>query len=211
MSVSFTDGSGIPAAFSPREGKTPPGYYTDATVLGRVWIPEEGLLLTPPVRIRYEKHPWMEKFEFDGIRTIAPKRKGIGTKNAKGFVRSLNTIYSDAYDDYFAYGGDEAFDAEGYFAHAAERFADLAESGRADKMVRKFCGFAENMWREGDAEMLAVCMETVVPQILASALLRRIFEANITEEFREYLKSNKSEDLRIHSEENSGRALKCTD
>ncbi len=181
VSVSFTDGSKDLNADGCR-------YDVDESQLGRVWIPKDGLLVTPPVRIRYEKHPWIEKFEFDGLRAAPAKRKGIGTKGAKGFVRSLSTIYSPAYEEYREYGGDEAFDAAGYFARAADSFITRAGDKGSAKMVRKFCGFTENMWREGDEEMLDICIGTIVPRMLADNASRTVFEDSITQEFRDYLK-----------------------
>ena len=186
VSVSFTDGS----RDLNEEGAK---YRLDETVLGRAWIPLEGLILIPPVRVRYEKRPWIEAFEFDGVKAAPAKRKGVGTKGAKGFVRSLSTIYSGAYDDYRAFGGDENFDAAGYFRHAAEYFARVAEDESRRKMAVKFCGFAENMWREGDQEMLDICMETVMPVLQGSAYMGAILEGTITEEFRDYLEGRRSD------------------
>lgn len=182
VSVSFTDGT---EDLNERDdGIT---YREDVTVLGRAWIAEEGLELFPPVRVRYEKHPWMEKFEFDGIRTVPARRKGIGSKSAKEFVRSLGTIYSRAYDDYRMFGGDEDFDAPAYFIHAAEYFVQTAEQGNAVRMLAKFCGLTENMWREGNEEMLDICIRKVMPVLTGSGPAREVFEDSITEEFREYL------------------------
>ena len=186
VSVSFTDGS--------RDlNEDGAKYSLDETALGRAWIPLEGLILTPPVRVRYEKHPWLEAFEFDGVKAAPAKRKGIGTKGAKGFVRSLSTIYSGAYDDYRAFGGDEAFDAAGYFRHAAETFARMAEDGSRRKMAAKFCGFAENMWREGDQEMLDICMDVVIPVLKESVYMGEILGDTVTEEFRDYLEGRRSD------------------
>jgi hypothetical protein len=184
VSVSFTDGSR-----DLNEGDAK--YSLDETVLGRAWIPLEGLVLTPPVRVRYEKHPWIEAFEFDGVRAAPARRKGIGTKGAKGFVKSLSTIYSGAYDDYRAFGGDEKFDAAGYFTHAAEYFARVAEDESRRKMAVKFCGFAENMWREGDREILDICMDAVIPVLKENVYMAAIMEDTVTEEFRDYLEGGR--------------------
>lgn len=188
VSVSFTDGNTAPAI---GDYVTAPDSFTlEETVMGRAWIQTDRLILTPPVRVRYEKHPWMEKFEFDGIRPAPAKRTGIGTKDAKGFVRSLSTIYSDAYSDYREYGGDGNFDVSGYFGHAARRFAEMAEDDDRTIMVRKFCGFTENMWREGNQEMLDVCVNTVIPAMEGSPGLKSIFSETVTEEFRDWLACN---------------------
>ena len=188
VSVSFTDGN----SDLNEDGAK---YSADETVLGRAWIPLEGLILTPPVRVRYEKHPWIEAFEFDGVRAAPAKRKGIGTKGAKGFVRSLSTIYSGAYDDYRTFGGDENFDAAGYFRHAAEHFARMAEDDGRRKMAAKFCGFAENMWREGDREMLDICMDAVIPVLKENVYMRAVLDDTITEEFRKFLEVNGSANI----------------
>lgn len=182
MSVSFTDGT--EDLNSTRLEKS---YRIEDTVLGRAWIPSEGLVITRPSRVRYEKHPWMEKFEFDGIRPAPSRRTGIGTKDARGFVRSLSTIYSRAYDEYREYGGDEAFDAEAYFRNAAERFAQTAEDTSRSRMLAKFCGFTENMWREGNEEMLHVCTDIILPVLKSSEAARAAFESSITDEFRDWL------------------------
>ena len=166
-------------------------YDLDESVMGRVWVSREGIIVTPPARIRYERRPWIEGFELDGIKPAPAKLTGIGTKGAEGFVRSLSTIYSPAYDEYREYGGDEAFDAEKYFANAANHFISIAGDKSLQKMASKFCGFTENMWREGNEEMLGICIDTIVPELLADKSMRALFEKNITEEFREYLKGDK--------------------
>lgn len=194
VSVRFTDGQNAPAD----AGCTGPGgagddagrYIMDETALGRVWIRPEALILTPPVRIRYEKRPWIEQFEFDGIRPAPARRRGIGTKGARGFVQSLSTIYSAAYDDYRAFGGEEDFDAEGYFRHASEYFAALSDDPGKTVLLKKFCGFTENMWREGDQQMLDICIGTILPVIRECAELDRIFEGSITDEFSDWLITN---------------------
>ena len=176
ISVGFTD-----------ETFSRPGYIEESSVLGRVFIPEDSVVITGPVRVRYEKYPWIEKFETDGLKAAPAKRTGCGTKDARGFVKSLSTIYSGAYDDYRSFGGDEGFDAEGYFGHVTEHFAELARDGRAAKLAEKFCGFTENMWREGNEKMYHIAMAVMLPGIMADDDLRRIFDENITPEFREYL------------------------
>ena len=202
VSVSFTDGSrdlniekalqhGTHSAGSSEQaeaGETADRVYDiDCTVLGRAWIPREGLELSPPVRVRYEKHPWITAFEFDGLKAVPARRTGIGNKAAKGFVKSLSTIYSKAYDEYWAYGGDESFDAGAYFSDAAKHFAAMASDPQKARLFSKFCGFAENMWREGDEEMLRVCLDDVLPAVLSDEAARTAFESSITSEFRSYL------------------------
>ncbi len=177
VSVSFTDGSGAPAG----------GWQIDDTVLGKAYIPRDGVIISGPVAVRYERYPWIEKFELDGIRPAPAKRTGIGSKGAKGFVKSLSTIYSGAYDDYYSFGGDVAFDARGYFANAAEHFLALRRDAQTAGMFRKFTGFAENMWREGDAEMLDAVMEAVIPRLMEDRDAWAVFMDSVTEEFRRYI------------------------
>ena len=184
MSVSFTGGE----APAPEGGAA--GYIVERSVLGRVYIPEEGILVTGPVRIRYEKYPWIEKFETDGLRAAPARRTGIGTKGAKGFVTSLSTIYSRAYDEYREFGGDEAFDAEKYFGHAAEWFVSAASDKARAKQFAKFCGFTENMWREGDRRMLDIAMKIILPVLTDAPETRKMFYNSITQEFREYISDN---------------------
>ena len=150
-------------------------YISEESCLGSVFIPKEGVRITGPIRVRYEKYPWIEKFEVDGLKPAPPKRKGVGTKDIKGFVRSLSTIYSGAYDDYDKYFGEGAADSQDkagcnarekareYFAAVTAHFIRtlhesmgtvLFDSPGAVKLFRKFCGFTENMWREGNGEML---------------------------------------------------------
>ena len=190
--MSFTDGNADLNDESPENADAARyaagrPYSVEETSLGRVWISAEGLLMDPPVMIRYEKHPWIEKFEFDGIRPAPARRKGIGTKDARGFVRSLSTIYAPAYDEYREYGGGESFDAAEYFRHAARHFARMAEDEGKAKLYAKFCGFAENMWREGDREMLDVCMRHVLPALADNEKAAVIFTDTVTQEFLDYL------------------------
>ena len=166
-------------------------YDIDRTVMGRAWIPREGLEISPPVRVRYEKHPWITAFEFDGLRAAPARRTGIGNKGAKGFVKSLSTIYSKANDNYRAYGGDECFDAGAYFSNAAKHFASMASDPQKARLFSKFCGFAENMWREGDEEMLRICLDDVLPALLSDATAGEAFEKSITAEFRAYLEGSR--------------------
>lgn len=59
MSVSFTDGDG--SEFSD-------GYLCEKSQIGRVYVPLAGVTLDEDACIRYEKYPWIEKFELDGIK-----------------------------------------------------------------------------------------------------------------------------------------------
>jgi len=180
------------------DGRDYSQFYIDESVLGKVYIPKEGVTIAGPIAVRYERHPWIECFEIDGILALRPKRSGFGTKNAKGFVASLNSIYAKAYDDYADFatieqnsGADgiktESFDASGYFARVTDRFvSDYRENGNI-KMFKKYCGFVENMWREGDEEMYHVAMEIVIPALLDDEATCEIFHEVITDEFRTYL------------------------
>ena len=178
LSVSFT-GEGEPP--------DPDTYRTEQSPVGKVYIPADGVVITGPVRVRYEKYPWIEKFEVDGVKAAPARRTGAGTIDAKGFVRSLSTIYSPAYDEYRLYGGDESFDARGYFAHAASYFISLAEDPQRGRMFRKFCGFTENMWREGNAEMLSVAIDAILPVLKTGSASWSGFKQSITPEFLDYV------------------------
>jgi len=159
------------------DGRDLSQFNVDESVLGKVYVPKEAVSITGPIRVRYERHPWIEQFEIDGIIALRPKRSGFGTKDAKGFVASLNSIYAKAYDDY------ADFDVPGYFAHVTEHFIrDLRENDNV-KMFRKYCGFVENMWREGNEEIYHVAMDVVVPALLNDAELSEIFHEVITGEF----------------------------
>ena len=59
MSVSFTGGDG--SEFSD-------GYIREESQIGAGYIPLHGVLIEEGAAIRYEKYPWIEKFELDGIK-----------------------------------------------------------------------------------------------------------------------------------------------
>ena len=61
MSVSFTDGDG-----SEFEGT----HLCMESPVGKVYVPLSGVLLEDEPGIRYEKRPWLEGFELDGIRAV---------------------------------------------------------------------------------------------------------------------------------------------
>lgn len=179
MSVSFTGGDEIPE-----------GFASDESPLGRVFLPEDGVVISGRIRVRYEKYPWIEKFEVDGIRPAPVRRTGPGTKDIKGFVRSLSTIYSAAFDDYRDFGGDEALDAHGYFIHAADHFIEMIAAGSGGRLRRMFCGYVENMWREGNEEILGITMDTILPEIRRYPEVWSFFMDSLTEEFTEYIDSS---------------------
>ena len=62
VSVSFTGGDGSEYA---------EGYFREETQIGAVYVPLHGVLLEENAAIRYEKYPWIEKFELDGIKPAA--------------------------------------------------------------------------------------------------------------------------------------------
>lgn len=43
-------------------------YIVDKSPLGLVYIPAHSVEVDEEAAIRYEKHPWLEGFELDGIR-----------------------------------------------------------------------------------------------------------------------------------------------
>lgn len=161
------------------------GYEIERSCLGKVYVPREGVEIDGEIAIRYEKHPWLECFELDGIRATMPKRTGHGTKNFEAFVRSLSTIYSKAYDDHAEYT-----DPERYFAHVCEYFIELSRDPDRDKIFRKFCGFVENMWREGNSEMCKIALGTIFCMLKDDTLVFNKFHGSITGEFAEWLKEN---------------------
>lgn len=179
------------------------GYFCDKSTAGNVYIPLDKIEISGQVMIRYEKHPWIEKFEVDGVEILKPHRIGYGTKNIRAFVQSLNTIYAAAFDDYITFckakkaEADEAtgafgnnkdgFDAAGYFEHVAEYFVQEFEDEQRAKMFGKFCGFVENMWREGDKQSHDVAMNNILPIIRRNHELDAAFGERITEEFAEYI------------------------
>ena len=75
MSVSFT---------GEEDSSLTDDYIEHESVLGKVYIPKHGVQIDGPVRIRYEKHPWIEAFELDGISPERPKREGFGVKSIQG-------------------------------------------------------------------------------------------------------------------------------
>ena len=158
------------------------GYTTYESEAGKVYIPDEKIEITGEIRIRYEKHPWVENFEVDGIKPKPIRRLGYGTKDAKDFVQSLNTIYAKAYQEY----ADSHNDAE-FFSQVAKNFVrGFIQEGEA-KMYRKFCGFTENMWREGNKEMHDIAMNNTMPIIKSEQKAWREFTNVITQEFQSYI------------------------
>ncbi len=188
--------------------KKPDAYIIETTEIGNAYIPKDGVIVTGPIRIRYEKHPWIEQFELDGIKAASPVRKGIGTKDMKGFVQSLSTIYAKAFEDYDALGDD----ARRYFGHAAEYFEKVAEQalGQIDertserpsgmsagnlqmkRLFLKFAGLTENMWREGNEEMLDAAVNVIIPAMRRKECVWKLFDDGITAEFRGYLEEHSS-------------------
>lgn len=166
-------------------------YLKYSSPIGRVFIPADEVEIGETPRIRYEQHPWIEQFEFDGMVPKAPHRSGYGVKTPLQFVNSLSNIYADAYGDCYDYGytvGDESsFNATAYFAHVADHFLPAAQEPGRHKLFRLFCGFTENLWREGTEEAHDIAMTTLVPIIEADPVAREMFYDHITDEFRDYI------------------------
>ena len=59
MSVSFTGEEGP---------DDPGGYIREESQIGAVYVPMHGVLIEDGAAIRYERYPWIEKFELDGIK-----------------------------------------------------------------------------------------------------------------------------------------------
>ena len=179
ISVSFTDGDGAEYAH---------GYKRYESPIGLVYVPDKGVIIEEPAAIRYERHPWIEAFEFDGIRPEPARREGFGVKSIQGFVMSLGKVYDDVQSDYNMFAGDEGFDAEGFFGHAADR---MIASARTDpQQFRRFAGFTENMWRLGDEPSYKLAMETVIPKLKEDNDIWSRFNADITDEFRDALQAD---------------------
>ena len=191
-------------------------YIIEKSPLGSVYIPIEEVEITGPLGIRYERHPWIETFEFDGLKPRAPRRRGYGDRTPRSFVPSLANIYATAYEDYEHFGSNEE-----YFGHIAHRFMNRARceldeylatsaaptcseggslasaqprSSLRDnsvrpplKLFRLFCGFTENLWREGNRETHDIALGTVLPIIQSDPDASAIFYEHITQEFRDYL------------------------
>lgn len=162
-----------------------PDYSCDNSTAGKVFVPVDGVIIEGPIGIRYERRPWIEQFELDGIKAAPPRRKGVGNKDLKGFVKSLSTIYAKAYDDYNAIGDD----ANVYFGHVAEYFTKTYENPQMRKLFDKFSGLTENMWREGNLEMLDAAMQMIIPIMRRKAEIWERFQMGITEEFKSYIEN----------------------
>ena len=159
------------------------GYIEHKSELGNVYIPEEQIETTENITIRYEKYPWVEFFEIDGAKPKPIKRMGYGTKDAKGFVQSLNTVYAKAYQEY-----SESNNNAEFFSQVAENFVRSLIEDNETKMFRKFCGFTENVWREGNKEMHDIAMNNILPILVANEDIYEIFQGRITDEFKKYIK-----------------------
>lgn len=163
-----------------------------------MFISKDDLDIVGDVCIRYERHPWIERLEFDGLNPRMPVRKGFGTRKAKAFASSLSKIYAKAYDDYASMCSEEFIDSENedgldtdaYFSNVASFFVQNADRSETIPMVRKFCGFAENMWREGTEKMHDVALEVILPIIENNPQAKEIFYNTITPEFNNYIEEN---------------------
>ena len=174
VSVSFTDGDGSEYA---------EGYSRYESQIGYVYVPAKGVIIEEPAGIRYERHPWIAAFELDGIKPEPTRREGFGVKSIQGFVMSLGKVYADVLSDYNSFAGEAGFDAEGFFRHVTDRM--IVEARTDPEQFRRFSGFTENMWRLGDEPSYKLAMGTIVPKLMETEDIRRMFLDNITEEFRE--------------------------
>ena len=176
MSVSFTDGN---------ETEYAEVYNIYESQIGNVYAPVKGVIIEEPAAIRYERHPWIEAFELDGIRPEPARREGFGEKSIQGFVMSLGKVYDDVLSDYSMFAGEAGFDAEGFFGYVADKMAAAAMA--EPEQFRRFAGFTENMWRLGNEPSYKLAMETIIPRLQRNEDAWSMFESDITEEFREAL------------------------
>ena len=176
ISVSFTDEDS--AEFSE-------GYTRYESQTGYVYVPEKGVIIEQPAAIRYERHPWIETFELDGIRPEPARREGFGEKSIQGFILSLGKVYDDVQSDYDMFVKEGGFDSEAFFGHVTDRM--MAEASSEPEQFRRFTGFTENMWRLGDEPSYDLAMGTVIPALKKNKGIWDRFKADITDEFREAL------------------------
>lgn len=173
VSVSFTDGDGSDYS---------EGYNRYESQIGHVYVPVNGVIMEEQAAIRYERHPWIETFELDGIRPEPARREGFGEKSIQGFVMSLGKVYDDVLSDYNMFAGESGFDAEGFFGYVADKLSAAATA--EPEQFRRFAGFTENMWRLGDEPSYKLAMETIIPRLQQNENLLSMLHSNITEEFR---------------------------
>lgn len=176
ISVSFTDED--TAEYSE-------GYTRYESQTGYVYVPEKGVIIEQPAAIRYERHPWIEAFELDGIRPEPARREGFGEKSIQGFILSLGKVYDDVQSDYDMFVKEGRFDSEAFFGHVTERM--MAGASAEPEQFRRFSGFTENMWRLGDEPSYDLAMGTVIPALRKNKDIWDRFKAEITDEFREAL------------------------
>ena len=176
ISVSFTDEDAAEYA---------EGYSRYESQIGYIYVPVKGVIIEEPSAIRYERHPWIEAFELDGIRPEPARREGFGVKSIQGFVMSLGKVYDGVLSDYEMFAGEAGFDAEGFFAHVTDRM--IAEASADPEQFRRFTGFTENMWRLGDEPSYDLAMGKIIPRLKENDDAWGRFAAGITEEFREVL------------------------
>lgn len=62
MSVGFTD--------KDEEQMLEQGYVFQQTELGKVYYPQEGILLEETIEVKYVEYPWITCFEVEGIRIL---------------------------------------------------------------------------------------------------------------------------------------------
>lgn len=163
-----------------------------------MFLPKKDLDIIGEVCIRYEKHPWIEQFEFDGLRPRAPLRNGFGIKQTKAFAESLSKIYAKAYEDYsnmcsegfISEENKDGLDVDAFFSNAAYYFVRNADLPETTPLLKKFCGFTENMWREGTETMHNVALKVILPIIENNTKALDVFYNTITPEFRRYIDEN---------------------
>lgn len=173
VSVGFTDGT-VPTN---KEYE----YGVDESPLGKVYYPSTGVMVEGDIEVIYEVKPWLTTFKVKGLRALPSRRLGGGMKRPKYFAQLLVNIYPNAFDEYKANKEKNGkFDSKEYFLNVNSNFMTSA----SDELFKMYVGFLENIWRDGNENMLEV-LELLLGEVLKDERTAAIFDAGITREFKE--------------------------
>lgn len=171
------------------------GYVIDSTELGRVFYKPDAVDIDEEVSIIYDIKPWLEAFRIEGMRPKNPLRRGPGTKLARDFVPDLLEIFDDAlylYKTHCETSGE--FDASGYFAEVNKYFCEIirksegqAKGSEDRRLAAMYCGFVENLWREGDIHVEKIVAEVILPVMLEDEIVRSRLMSIATDEFVQWI------------------------